>query len=79
MAVRVEPAGRLVRTTSPYVDGRTVTMFELDLEQLLGDDKFFSRLQASQTEAETSALLKGAAGLKVSSGGDVVIEFSSAK
>ena len=46
------PAGRLVRTNSPYVDGNTVTLFDLDLDALLKNDSAFARLQAAKTKEE---------------------------
>ena len=38
VTIAVEPAGTLVRTTSPFVDGSRVTLLDIDLDRLLEDD-----------------------------------------
>ncbi len=40
-----EPAGTLVKTSSPYVDGQRVTLLEVDLDEILKDETVVSRLQ----------------------------------
>jgi len=76
VALRVEPAGRLVRTNSPYVDGSTVTLFDIDVDALLNDDAAFARLQSARTAAETAEALKNVPGIKVNLERDITIEFA---
>jgi hypothetical protein len=76
LSIRVEPAGRLVRTSSPYVDGQIVTLFDLDLDQLFKDDTLLPRLMSAKTAAETAAVLKDAPGLEINPEREVTIEFA---
>src|SRR5262249_3585742 len=71
LSLRVEPAGRLVRTNSAYVNGQSVTIFDLDMDALLGNEAAFAKLQAAQTPAETAEALKNAPGIKVAGQRDV--------
>jgi hypothetical protein len=76
VALRVEPAGRLVRTNSSYVEGRTVTLFDIDVDALLKDDAAFARLQNAKTASETAEALKNVPGIKVNLERDITIEFA---
>jgi hypothetical protein len=78
VAVRVEPAGTLVRTSGRFVDGASVTIFDLDLDELLKDDTVFARLQSVKTSDELEAALKSTPGLKMDVS-TVTIEFTPAK
>jgi len=75
VALRVEPAGRLVRTSSPYVDGQTVTLFEIDIDALLNDEAAFSRLQNAKTASEAADALKSVPGIKFNRESETTIEF----
>ena len=75
ISIQVQPTGRLVRTNSSYVDGQVVTLFDLDLDELLKDDGVVSRLQAAKTKEELTALMASIPGLKAQLG-DVTIEFT---
>jgi len=76
LSIRIEPGGHLVRTSSPYVDGQIVTLFDLDLDELFKDDTTFTRLMDAKTAAETADVLKDAHGLTINPGRDVTIEFA---
>jgi hypothetical protein len=78
VTVRVEPAGTLVRTSGRFVDGASVTIFDLDLDELLKDDTVFARLQSVKTSDELEAALKSTPGLKMDVS-TVTIEFTPAK
>jgi len=71
-----EPAGTLVRTSSPYVDGARVTLLEVDLDQVLQDATLLPRLQAARTPEEANAIVKSAAGLKINLERAITIEFT---
>ena len=74
-----EPAGTLVKTSSPYVDGPRVTLLEVDLDEILKDDTLLPRLQAAKTNDEAKAILQSATGLKINLDRDITIEFTPAK
>jgi len=75
----VEPEGALVRTTSPYVDGRRVTLLEVDLDEILKDDTLLGRLSAAKTQEEVNEIMKHAAGLKINLDREITIEFAPGK
>ena len=76
LSIRIEPGGHLVRTSSPYVDGQIVTLFDLDLDELFKDDTTFTRLMDAKTAAETADVLKNAHGLTINPDRDITIEFA---
>jgi len=74
-----EPAGTLVKTSSPFVSGGRVTLLEIDLDEVLKDETLLPRLQAAKTQDEAKAIVQGAAGLKINLDRDITIEFTPAK
>jgi hypothetical protein len=79
IALSVEPAGTIVQTTSPFVDGPRVTLLEVDLDQVLKDESLIAKLQAAKTADELTAAVKDVPGLKVSIEREITIEFTPAK
>jgi hypothetical protein len=75
----VEPAGPVVRTSSPYVEGQRVTLLEVDLDQALKDDTVLTRLQAAPTPDAAKAVIKDVAGLKINLDREITVEFTPAK
>ena len=75
----VEPAGTLVRTSSPYVDGPRVTLLEISLDDVLKDDTLLARLQAATNLNDARAVIAGVPGLKINLDRDVTVEFTPAK
>jgi hypothetical protein len=75
LAIALEPAGTLVRTSSPYVTGRRVTLLEIDVDALLSDTTLFQRLQGARSVDDAKAILKGAPGLKANLDPELTIEF----
>ena len=71
-----EPAGALVKTSSPFVEGGRVTLLEVDLDEVLKDETLLPRLQAAATPEEAKAIVKGAAGLKINLDRAITIEFT---
>jgi hypothetical protein len=71
-----EPAGTVVRTTSPYVEGSRVTLLEVDLDEVLKDETLLPRLQAAKTPDEAKSIVKSAAGLKINLDRAITIEFT---
>lgn len=76
LSIRIEPAGRLVRTSSPYVDGQIVTLFDLNLDELFKDETRLTRLIDAKTAAEAAAVLKDAPGLTIDPEREITIEFA---
>ena len=75
-----EPAGTLVRTSSPFVEGPRVTLLDVDLDTVLADETLLPRIQAvAATPAEAKAVLLGAKGLKINLDPEITIEFTPAK
>jgi hypothetical protein len=76
LLLAMEPTGQLVRTSSPYVDGQRVTLLEVDLDRVLADPTFVSRLQAAKTMDEVRAAVKDTPGLKINLDPEITIEFT---
>ena len=68
--------GRVVRTNVPYVHGGTVTLLNIDFDQLLADPAGFDSLQKAKTPAETRAALKNVKGVEASLDPQLTIEFA---
>ena len=75
LSIVIEPAGRLVRTSSPYVTGQRVTLVDVNLDSLLNDDTLLQRLQAAPTPDEAKSILKNVPNLKVNLDPEITIEF----
>jgi hypothetical protein len=75
----VEPAGAVVRTSSPYIEGQRVTLLEIDLDEVMKDETIIPRLQAAKSQDEAKAVIKSAAGLKINLDRDITVEFTPAK
>jgi len=69
----------VVRTSSPYAEGRRVTLLEVDLDAVLRDETLLPRLQAATTQDEAKLILTGASGLKINLDRDITIEFRPGK
>src|SRR5262249_5693743 len=57
LTVVVEPEGRLVQTTSPFVEGNQVTLLDVDVDKAAGDTTLAQKLQAATTPDEVKAAL----------------------
>jgi hypothetical protein len=79
ISIGVEPAGHLVRTNSPFVDGERVTLLDVNLDQVLGNEAVIATLQAATTPDEVKAALRDVPGLKIPLDREVTIEFTPAK
>jgi hypothetical protein len=77
--IGVEPAGTIVRTTSPFVDGARVTLLDVNLDQVLANPELIAQVQAAKTPEETKAALTGVPGLRMALEREVIIEFTPAK
>ena len=76
LLLAAEPNGTLVKTSSPYVDGARVTLLEVDLDRLLADEAFLTRLQAAKTPDEVRTAVRDAPGLKINLDPDITVQFT---
>jgi hypothetical protein len=79
ISIGVDPAGQLVKTNSPFVDGGHVTLLDVNLDQVLTNEALLARLQASKTPEEIKAALTDVPGLKIALDREVTIEFTPSK
>lgn len=77
--IAVEPAGTLVHTNSPFVDGAQVTLLDVNLDQVFANPALIAQVQAAHTPEETRAALAGVPGLRMVFDRQVTIEFTPAK
>ena len=76
ISIAVEVDGKLVRTNGAYVEGPKVTVFEVDMGQLLSDEAKLMELAKIKTIDQAKEALKGLKGVKVDLGPEIQIEFS---
>lgn len=79
LSIVVQPDGQVVRTSSPYADGRRVTLIDVDIDQLLKDDSVLTKLNAVTTLEEAKAILDAVPGVKIVLDPEITIEFAPAK
>lgn len=75
LLITMEPNGRFIRSSSPFVDGSRVTLLEVDVDRVLGDTTFVPRLQDAKSIDEVKAVVKATPGLKINLDPEVTIEF----
>jgi hypothetical protein len=73
--VEIEPAGRLVRTSSPFLTGRRVTLMDVPIDALFGDEALLQRLQSAGTLEEVKTILQSVPGLKLNMDPEITMEF----
>lgn len=82
IGLSIEIDGKLLRTTSPFVSGNNVTLFDLDFDPLLSNAKSLESLNtklagAMGDDARTMAALQGVPGLKVNVSPEIRIEMAA--
>jgi hypothetical protein len=75
LSVAVEPAGHVVATSSPYVDGDRVTLIDVDVDEAMKDPTVVERLRSSTTLEEAKGVIAGVPGLKIILDPEITIEF----
>jgi hypothetical protein len=75
ISIVVEPNGRLVRTTSPFVDGEKVTLLDLDFDALVADPERLLAMQNVTSVEQAKQTLRDVPGVKVNQEREVTIEF----
>ena len=76
LALAIEPSGRLIRTSSPYVVGQRVTLADVSLDGLLSDDTLLGRLQAATSVEDKKAILKDVPDVRINLDPEISIEFA---
>lgn len=79
LTVALEPDGRLVRTSSPYVEGNRVILVDVDVDQATKDPALAAKVQAATTLEQAKAALAGIPGLKLNLDPEITIEFTPAR
>jgi hypothetical protein len=75
VGIDVSVLGTIVKTNSPYVQGSTVTLLEMDFSELLTNDQLLSQIGEPGSLEEAKALLKNVKGFKINLDREVAIEF----
>ena len=75
LAIAVEPVGRLMCTSSPYVAGQRVIPLDVNLDEFLSNDTLLQRLQTARTADKVKSMLKDLPRLKASFDPELTIEF----
>lgn len=76
LSIVLQVAGRIVRTSSPYVQGQRVTLLDMDFNALSSDETMLQRLQAVESIEEAKAILKGVKGFTFNLEREVSVEFA---
>jgi hypothetical protein len=75
LSIGIEPVGRLVRTSSPYVTGNRIVLLDVNVDALFADPTLIQRLQAAKSPDEAKTILKDVPGLKANLDPELTIEF----
>ena len=75
VGIDVTVFGQIIKTNSPYVQGSTVTLLEMDFSQVLANDVLMSRMNQPKSLEEAKAMLKDVKGFKINLDREVAIEF----
>jgi hypothetical protein len=76
LSVALEPDGRLMQTTSPFVDGNRVTLLDVDVDRAASDPDLAAKLQKAAAPDQAKAALNSIPGLKITLDPEITIEFA---
>jgi hypothetical protein len=81
MGLSVDVEGKILKTSSPYVEGSKVTLMDIDFDPLFSDEEGFRALSAKLEKAmgddrKTMEALKGVKGIRIITDPEVSIEFA---
>jgi len=79
LTVAMDPDGRLVQTSSPFVDGNRVTLIDVDVDRAAADPDLAKKLQSPKTQEDTKAAINSIPGLRITLDPEITIEFSPTK
>jgi hypothetical protein len=74
----LEVNGKIAKATSPYVQGSSVTLLEMDFDQITADDANFKKFTQAGDDPSTMnpKALQGIKGMKINPDQEVVVEFT---
>jgi hypothetical protein len=74
----VEVNGQLVKASSPHAQGSSLTLLEMDFDQITADDANFKKFTKAGGEPGQMdpKLLQGVKGIKVSPEHEITMEFN---
>ena len=76
MTTLIEVDGKVLKTSSPWSEGSTVTVLAIDFDQVSADEASLKKLSAmSDPSAVDPAVLKTMKGIKVQPTPELTIEF----
>ena len=76
LTVGIEPEGRLVRTSSPFVEGNRVTLIDLDFDRAAADPDLATKLQSLKTADDVKATVASRPGVKITLEPEILITFA---
>ncbi len=78
MALRVEIQGKIVKTTASYVNGSTITLYDIEFSKFLDNTEKLKALNASKPKSmeEIKSLLKDIPGLVIEPEHQIKVTFS---
>lgn len=76
LTVAIEPDGRLVQSSSPFVEGNRVVLVDLDVDKAAADPDLVTKLQSPKTVEEAKASVNSLAGVKVTLDPEISITFA---
>jgi hypothetical protein len=74
VAVLVEPAGAIVKTNAPYVDGTRIVLLDVQIDQLFSETGF-ARLSALKNLDDLKAFVKDTPGVRITLEPEISVEF----
>ena len=77
LTVAIEPDGRLVQTSSPFVDGNRVTLVDVDIDRASTDPDLAKKLQSITHPEDAKAAINSIPGLKITLDPEITIEFAT--
>jgi hypothetical protein len=76
LTVGIEPEGRIVKTTSSFVDGNRVTLLDLDFDKAVADPDLATKLQSARTTDDVKAIVASLQGVKIPLEPEISIAFA---
>jgi hypothetical protein len=76
LTVAIEPEGRLVRTSSPFVEGNRVTLLDLDFDKATADPDLTTKLQSLKTADDVKATVASLQGVRITFDPEISITFA---
>jgi hypothetical protein len=77
LTVAVEPEGRLVQTSSPFVEGSRVILLDVDVDRAAADPDLATKLQSARNQEQAKAALNSLPGLRITLDPEITIEFEA--